>query len=171
MSTAKEKEGKRQLVKKMPVIRSSIVSKIGYMLQYRRPLTTMVSINTGLRIHKHKFIPAQGMTNIGKQDITLDEEMMAEYNCQIETTTVCQSYGLDIDEDAVNIRDIREVTDTKMGTFYSNVRAMGLSTMYAKEGNDLSLRDMRPIRSSRVSKIGDINPKNIRGPQPIQKLP
>ena len=53
----------------MPVIRSSIVSKIGYMLQYRGPLTTMVSINTGLRIHKHKFIPAQGMTNIGKQDI------------------------------------------------------------------------------------------------------
>ena len=98
--------------------------------------------------------------SIGTQD-TLDEEMMAEYNCQIETTTVCQSYGLNIDEDAVNIRDIREVTDTKMGTFYSNVRAMGLSTMYAKEGNDLSSRDMTPIRSSRVSKIGDINPKNI----------
>ena len=119
------------MLKKMPVIRSSIVSKIGYMLQYRGPLTKMVSINTGLRIDKYKFSPAQGMTNIGKQDITLDEEMMAEYNCQIETTTVCQSYGLDIDEDAVNIRDIREVTDTKMGTFYSNVRAMGLSMMYA----------------------------------------
>ena len=154
LSTAKEKGGETPIAKEDAS-------------DYRRPLTTMVSINTGLRIHKHKFSPAQGMTNIGKQDITLDEEMMAEYNCQIETTTVCQSYGLDIDEDAANIRDIREVTDTKMGTFYSNVRAMGLSTMYAKEGNDLSSRDMTPIRSSRVSKIRDINPKNIRGHPPL----
>ena len=88
----------------MPAIRSSIVSKIGYMLQYRGPPTAVVSINAGLRIHRHKFSPAQVLKNIGKQDITPDKEMMAECNCQIETPTVRQSYGLDINKGAAHIR-------------------------------------------------------------------
>ena len=54
---ANNKKENRRLVKK-------IVSKIGYMLQYRGSPTTTMSI--------------------GKQD-TLDEEMMVEYNYQIET--------------------------------------------------------------------------------------
>ena len=93
VSTANDKEGKRQVVKKMPVVGSSIVSKIGYMLQYRGLPTTVVSINAGFRIHRHNFSQAQVLKNIGKQDITLDKEMMAECNCQIKTPTVRQSYG------------------------------------------------------------------------------
>ena len=49
--------------------------------------------------------------SMGNQD-TLDKEMMVEHSHQIETPAVCQSYGLDIDEAAANIEEIRELTDT-----------------------------------------------------------
>ena len=61
---------------------------------------------------------------IGKQD-TLDEEMMYEYSHQIEIHTACQSYGLDINKDAANTEEIRELTDTKMDMFYMDMRAQG----------------------------------------------
>ena len=84
----------------------------------------MVSINAGLRIHRlngHKFSPAQVSKNIGRQDIIPDKEKMAESNCLIEIPTVRQSSRLDISKGAANIREIREVTDIKIGTSYSDM--------------------------------------------------
>ena len=57
--------------------------------------------------------------------------MMPECNCQIETPTVRQSLGLDINEDAANIREVRKVFDTKIGTCYGD-----MLTITGKEGNE-----------------------------------
>ena len=50
--TAIGKEGRDQLIKEMPSIRSSMVSKIVYMLQYKGFPTTVVSHNAVLRMHR-----------------------------------------------------------------------------------------------------------------------
>ena len=68
LSTVNNKEGERQWVKKVPAIRSSIVSKIGYMLQSKGLPTTVVSINVELGIHMHKCSPSQVLKNMGRQD-------------------------------------------------------------------------------------------------------
>ena len=118
LSPANNKEGERQSVKKMPAIRSSIVSKIGYMLQYKELPTTLMSINDGLRIHRlngHKFSPAQVLRTIEKI------EKMAESSCQIEIPTVRQTSRFDISKGGANIRGIRDETNTKIGTSYSNM--------------------------------------------------
>ena len=57
-----------------------------------------------------------------------------------QRTANCKSYRLDINKDAVNTEEMKELTDTKMGRFYSDMRATGPSTMKAKEGYILSSR-------------------------------
>ena len=91
--------------------------------------------------------------SIGEQG-TMDEEMMIEHKYQIETPTVCQSNGLNIDKDTTNIEKIRELTDTKTGRSYSDMRAMGPSTLDVKEEYDISSHEIIPIRFSRVPRIG-----------------
>ena len=84
------------------------------------------------------------MMNIGKQD-TLDEEMMAGYDYQIETPTVCQSYGLDIDEDVSNSEENREVTNT--------ICTSGKKVL--QHLNDEGTMRARPARTAtRVSTVG-----------------